>query len=142
MFSDFPPPRQFDFLITLVPVLASVWMYASPGFALFQFLFFSLLGKQALVIPQDAAPRLARVPLATPYRTFNRFDATGTLSDAGRLTTAVRYESRGDVEVIVRGMFREVPEESWHLFAERLAASENLDGTVQSTTADDPLATS
>ena len=139
---DVPSPRQFDHLITFVPALDSVWLDATPGVAPFQFLFVTLRGKQALVIPQDAAPRLARVPLATPYRTFNRFDATGTLSDAGRLTTAVRYESRGDVEVIVRGMFREVPEESWHLFAERLAASENLDGTVQSTTADDPLATS
>ena len=42
----------------------------------------------------------------------------------------------------MRGMFQQVPEESWHLFAERLAASVNLDGTVQSTTAGDPLATS
>jgi len=138
---DLPSPGQFDHLITFVPALDSVWLDATPGVAPFQFLFVTIRGKQALVIPQDAAPRLARVPVAPPYRTYNRLDATGTLSDAGRLTTAVRYESRGDVEVIVRGMFQQVPEDNWHLFAERLAAVGDLEGTVQSTTADDPLAT-
>jgi len=140
--AELPSPAQFNHLITFVPTRDSLWLDATPGVAPFQFLFVTLRGKQALVIPQDAAPRLARVPVAAPYPTFNRLDATGTLTDAGRLTTSIRYESRGDVEVIMRGMFQQVPEESWHLFAERLAASENLDGTVQSTTAGDPLATS
>src|SRR5439155_500015 len=83
---DLPSPGQFDHLITFVPALDSVWLDATPGVAPFQFLFVTIRGKQALVIPQDAAPRLARVPVAPPYRTYHRLDATATPTDAGRLT--------------------------------------------------------
>jgi len=138
---DVPTPAQFDHLITFVPALDSLWLDATPGVAPLGFLLFPLRGKQALVIPQDAAPRLARAPVATPYRTYNLVDATSSLSDPGRLTTSLRYESRGDVEVIVREVFHQVPEDSWHLFAQRLATAGELEGTVQGTTADDPLAT-
>lgn len=138
---DLPSPAQFDHLITFVPALDSLWLDATPNVAPFQFLLFILRGKQALVIPQDGTPRLARAPVATPYRTYGAFEAAGTLSEAGRLTTAVRMESRGDVEVIMRGLFSQLPEDRWQPFAQEIANAGELQGTVQSAAADDPLAT-
>lgn len=138
---DVPSPAQFDHLITFVPALDSLWLDATPNVAPFQFLIFILRGKQALVIPQDATPRLARAPLAAPYHTYSAFEAAGTLSDAGRLTTAMRMESRGDMEVIMRGLISQIPEDRWQLFAQEIAKTGELEGTVQSAAADDPLAT-
>ena len=138
---DVPSPAQFDHLITFVPALDSLWLDATPNVAPFQFLLFILRGKQALVIPQDATPRLARAPLATPYHTYNAVEAAGTLSDAGRLTIAMRMESRGDIEVMMRGVFSQLPEDRWQLFAQEIANAAELEGTVQSAVADDPLAT-
>jgi tetratricopeptide (TPR) repeat protein len=53
----------------------------------------------------------------------------------------VRYESRGDVEVMMREVFHQLPEDNWGYFSQRLAELGELDGTVQGTKADDPLAT-
>lgn len=138
---DLPTPAQFDHLITFVPTPDSVWLDATPGVAPFQFLLVTLRGKQALVIPSDGASRLARTPATAPFRTYSLLETTGQLTDAGHLSASVRYESRGDLEVMVREFFKQVPEDNWRLFAQRIAESGELEGTVQTATADDPLAT-
>lgn len=138
---DLPSPVQFDHLITFVPTRDSMWLDATPGVAPFQFLLFTLRGKQALVIPQDAPPRLARAPVKPPFPTYGLLEANSSLSDAGRLSTSLRYEARGDLEVIVRGFFEQVPQDNWGMFAQRLAETGELEGTATNTTADDPRAT-
>jgi Flp pilus assembly protein TadD/transglutaminase-like putative cysteine protease len=139
---DVPSPQQFDHLITFVQAGAdSLWLDATPGVAPFRFLLFNLRGKQSLVMPEAGGAVLVRTPDNPPFPTYTRIEATGTLSDAGRLNIGVRYETRGDVEVLLREVFRQVPEDSWRTVAQRFAQLSKLTGTVQSTTASDPIAT-
>src|ERR1041385_5475360 len=139
---DLPSPQEFDHLITFVQARGdSLYLDATPGTAPFGFLMAPLRGKQALLMPDSGTPRLARVPAAAPFPTYTLIDAAGALSDLGGVAESVRYESRGDVEVILRELFRQLSEDKWPAFAQRLAVMGDLEGTVSTTTATDPTAT-
>jgi transglutaminase-like putative cysteine protease len=139
---DLPSPEQFDHVITFLQAgKDSLWLDATPGVAPFRLLLFNLRGKQGLLMPDGRSALLARTPAAPPFTTYTRIEASGVLNDAGRVTLGVRYETRGDVEIVLREVFRQVPEDSWKVFGQRFAQMSKLTGTVESTTAGDPLAT-
>lgn len=137
-----PSPLQFDHLITLVELgKDSLWLDATPGVAPFGFLQYNLRGKQGLVIPDGKTAALARTPVAPPFPTFDLVELSGSLDETGRIDAVVRYESRGDLEVLLRGVMRQVPENRWPLVAQQVAKSADFKGSVTGGTATDPIAT-
>lgn len=138
---EVPSPDQFDHVISFLQAgKDSVWLDATPGVAPFRLLLFNLRGKQGLLMPDGGPALLARTPPAPPFNTYTRVDASGVLNDAGRVTLDVRYETRGDVETVLREVFRQVPEDNWKAFSQHFAQMSKLTGTVASTTAGDPRA--
>lgn len=139
---DVPSPEQFDHVITFLQAgTDSLWLDATPGVAPYGLLLFNLRGKQGLLMPDGGPAVLARTPAAPPFTTYTRIDASGVLNDAGRVNLGVRYEARGDVEIVLREVFRQVPEDGWNAFGQRFAQLSQLTGTVQTTTAGNPIAT-
>jgi tetratricopeptide (TPR) repeat protein len=142
---DVPSPSQFDHVITMLPLgKQAVWMDTTTEVAPFRLLSYSLRNKQALVIPpadppSAVAPHLEMTPADTPVPDLEASEITGKINDIGKLEAHVHYEFRGDEELMLRAVFRRVPQTNWQRVAENINAG--LGGDVTNLKVSDPAAT-
>ena len=142
---DIPSPSQFDHVITMLPMgKEEVWMDTTSEVAPFRLLAYTLRGKQALVIPpvnppSSIAPHLENTPADTPMPDYERSDIEGKINDIGKFEGHVHYEFRGDEELLLRSVFRRVPESNWQRVAENL--NSGLGGDISHLIVSDPAAT-
>jgi tetratricopeptide (TPR) repeat protein len=142
---DVPSPSQFDHVITLLPMgKEEVWMDTTSEVAPFRLLAYSLRKKQALVIPpvqppSSVAPHLEETPAETPMpdTEFSKID--GKINEIGKLEAHVHYEFRGDEELLLRSVFRRVPQANWQRVVENVNAG--LGGDITNLKISDPAAT-
>ena len=142
---DVPSPSQFDHVITMLPMGGQeVWMDTTSEVAPFRLLAYPLRKKQALVIPpanlsNAPAPHLEETPADTPMPDTERSEITGKINEIGKLEAHVSYEFRGDEELLLRSVFRRVPQANWQRVAENINAG--LGGDVTNLKVSDPAAT-
>lgn len=142
---DVPSPSQFDHVITMLPMgKQEVWMDTTAEVAPFRLLAYQLRHKQALVIPpldspSSGAPHLEETPADAPMADYERSEIEGKVNDIGKLEAHVRYEFRGDEELLLRSVFRRVPQANWQRVAENINAG--LGGDVTHLIVSDPAAT-
>ena len=142
---DVPSPSQFDHVITMLPMgKQEVWMDTTSEVAPFRLLAYTLRNKQALVIPpanlaSAPAPHLEDTPADTPMPDSERSEIEGKINEIGKLEAHVHYEFRGDEELLLRSVFRRVPESNWQRVAENINAG--LGGDVTHLIVSDPAAT-
>jgi tetratricopeptide (TPR) repeat protein/transglutaminase-like putative cysteine protease len=140
---DVPSPSQFDHVITMLPLgQQEVWMDTTAEVAPFRLLAYTLRKKQALVIPPATSglpPRLQDTPADTPMPDTERSEITGKLNEIGKLEAHVRYEFRGDEELLLRSIFRRVPQSSWQRVADNINVG--LGGDITHLIVSDPAAT-
>jgi len=142
---DVPSPSQFDHVITMLPLgNQEVWMDTTSEVAPFRLLAYTLRHKQALVIPpaslpKGPAPGLQETPADTPMPDTERSEIVGKINEIGKLEAHVSYEFRGDEELLLRSVFRRVPEANWQRVAENINAG--LGGDVTNLKVSDPAAT-
>jgi len=142
---DVPSPSQFDHVITLLPLgKEEVWMDTTAEVAPFRLLAFQLRHKQALVIPpaeltSAPAPHLEETPSDTPMPDTEASEIDGKVNEIGKLEAHVHYQFRGDEELVLRSIFRRVPEANWQRVVENINAS--LGGDVTNLKVSDPAAT-
>jgi tetratricopeptide (TPR) repeat protein len=142
---DVPSPSQFDHVITMLPMgKDEVWMDTTSEVAPFRLLAYTLRHKQALVIPpanvaNAPAPHLEETPADTPMPDSEHADIDGKINDIGKLEAHVQYEFRGDEELLLRSVFRRVPQANWQRVAENINAG--LGGDVTNLKVSDPAAT-
>jgi tetratricopeptide (TPR) repeat protein len=150
---DVPSPSQFDHVITMLPMgqgtnpegkKEEVWMDTTAEVAPFRLLSYSLRKKQALVIPpvdppSNVAPHLEETPGDTPMPDVEASEITGKVNDIGKLEAHVHYEFRGDEELLLRSVFRRVPQANWQRVAENI--NSGLGGDVSNVKVSDPAAT-
>ncbi|HUO14532.1 MAG TPA: DUF3857 domain-containing protein [Verrucomicrobiae bacterium] len=145
---DVPSPAQFDHVITMLPpdnnIHEEVWMDTTAEVAPFRLLAYTLRKKQALVIPpldanSTVAPHLEMTPADTPMPDLEATEVTGKINDIGKLEAHVSYTFRGDEELMLRSVFRRVPESSWQRVVENVNAG--LGGDITNLKVSDPAAT-
>lgn len=142
---DVPSPSQFDHVITMLPMgKQEVWMDTTAEVAPFRLLAYTLRNKQALVIPpanlaNAPAPHLENTPADTPMPDSERSEITGKINEIGKLEAHVSYEFRGDEELLLRSVFRRVPQANWQRVAENINVG--LGGDVSHLMVSDPAAT-
>src|ERR1035437_1332673 len=146
---DVPSPSQFDHVITLLPLgtgdkKEQVWMDTTAEVAPFRLLSYTLRKKQALVIPpaeppSSVAPHLEETPADTPMPDTEVSEITGKINDIGKLEAHVHYEFRGDEELLLRSVFRRVPQANWQRVVENVNAG--LGGDITNLKVSDPAAT-
>jgi tetratricopeptide (TPR) repeat protein len=146
---DVPSPSQFDHVITMLPMVQGgkkeeVWMDTTAEVAPFRLLAFSLRDKQALVIPpaelgSAVAPHLEETPADTPMPDTEMSEIVGKINDIGKLDAHVHYTFRGDEELLLRSVFRRVPQANWQRVVENVNAS--LGGDITNLKISDPAAT-
>jgi tetratricopeptide (TPR) repeat protein len=142
---DVPSPSQFDHVITMLPMgNQEVWMDTTSEVAPFRLLAYTLRKKQALVIPPATlsnapAPHLEETPADTPMPDTEQSEITGKINEIGKLEAHVSYEFRGDEELLLRSVFRRVPQANWQRVAENI--NSGLGGDVTNLKVSDPAAT-
>jgi tetratricopeptide (TPR) repeat protein len=142
---DVPSPSQFDHVITMLPLgKDQVWMDTTSEVAPFRLLAYTLRKKQALVIPpaeltSAAAPHLEDTPADTPMPDTEASQIDGKVNNIGKLEAHVRYEFRGDEELLLRSVFRRVPQANWQRVVENVNAG--LGGEITNLKISDPAAT-
>ena len=142
---DVPSPSQFDHVITLLPMgKEEVWMDTTAEVGPFRLLAYTLRHKQALVIPpmdppSSVAPHLEETPADTPMPDTEFSEITGKINDIGKLEAHVDYSFRGDEELLLRSVFRRVPQANWQRVVENVNAS--LGGDITNLKVSDPAAT-
>jgi len=156
---DVPSPAQFDHVITMLPLglgkngpgrdkddkdREEVWMDTTSEVAPFRLLAFSLRKKQALVIPpadppSSVAPHLEETPADPPMPDTEFSEVDGKINDIGKLEGHVSYQFRGDEELLLRSIFRRVPQSNWQHVVENVNAS--LGGNITHLKVSDPAAT-
>src|ERR1022692_3261673 len=144
---DVPSPSQFDHVITMLPLgkdKEEVWMDTTSEVAPFRLLAYSLRKKQALVIPpaeppSAVAPHLEETPADTPMPDTEFSNIDGKINEIGKLDAHVHYEFRGDEELLLRSVFRRVPQANWQRVVENVNAG--LGGDITNLKISDPAAT-
>jgi tetratricopeptide (TPR) repeat protein/transglutaminase-like putative cysteine protease len=146
---DVPSPSQFDHVITMLPMgqgdhQEEVWMDTTAEVAPFRLLSYQLRKKQALVIPpaeppSAVPPHLEETPADTPMPDTEVSEITGKINDIGKLEAHVHYEFRGDEELLLRSVFRRVPQANWQRVVENVNAG--LGGDITNLKVSDPAAT-
>src|SRR5580704_16079644 len=139
---DVPSPSQFDHVITLLPMAKpdeEVWMDTTSEVAPFRLLAYTLRKKQALVIPASGTPHLEQTPADTPTPDSEIAEVEGKINGIGKLEVHVHYTFRGDEELMLRSIFRRLPEAQWQHVVENVNAG--MGGEVTNLKISDPAAT-
>ncbi len=139
---DVPSPSQFDHVITMLPMTSpneEVWMDTTSEVAPFRLLAYSIRHKQALVIPANGTPHLEVTPADTPTPDSEISDIDGKINNIGKLEAHVHYAFRGDEELLLRSIFRRVPESQWQRVVENV--NSGMGGDVTNLKISDPAKT-
>ena len=139
---DVPSPSQFDHVITMLPMTTpheEVWMDTTSEVAPFRLLAYSLRNKLALVVPASGTPHLEETPSDTPMPDSEISEVDGKINEIGKLEAHVHYTFRGDEELLLRSIFRRVPESQWQRVVENV--NSGMGGDVTNLKISDPAAT-
>ena len=142
---DVPSPSQFDHVITMLPLNEKgkenqeVWMDTTAEVAPFRLLAYSLRDKLALVIPAEGTPHLENTPADTSMPDSEIAEVDGKVNEIGKLDAHVHYTFRGDEELMLRSIFRRVPESQWQRVVENVNAA--IGGEITNLKISDPAAT-
>jgi tetratricopeptide (TPR) repeat protein/transglutaminase-like putative cysteine protease len=111
---DVPSPAQFNHVITVIPSGGSyIWLDTTPEVSPYRLLLTLLRDKDALVIPSNKAPMLMKTPAESPFAQRQEFTVEGELGADGTYTGHIEQNFRGDTEVLLRMMFRQVSQSQW-----------------------------
>jgi hypothetical protein len=126
-----PSPSQFNHVITAVPLGGKlIWMDSTAEVAPVGVLMDSLRDKQALVVANGKPAYLEKTPADSPSQRNIRVQVEGKLSDQGLFTGHIAQTADGDIGVIFRSAFRQVPQSQWKDLLQRVAQSEGYAGEV------------
>jgi tetratricopeptide (TPR) repeat protein/transglutaminase-like putative cysteine protease len=139
---DIPSPSQFDHVITLLPLGGQeIWMDTTTEVAPFRLLSFNIRKKQGLAIPVNGVPHLEETPADPPMPNTQVQTIDGSINELGKLNAKVSYVVRGDTELLMRMIFRRVPNAKWQQLVENINSMGGLDGDITNLKVSDPAAT-
>src|SRR5207302_7412605 len=142
---DVPSPGQFDHVISVVPQSPRsnklVWLDTTTEIAPMGWLVPSLRDKEGLVVIAGKFAPLLKTPADSPFRNSLVFELEGKLDSAGTLEAKVERSDRGDLEVVLRAAFRQVPQTQWKDLVQRLSFMSGFSGAVGTVTGSRPEAT-
>ena len=128
---EVPSPAQFNHVITVVPRSSgNLWLDTTPEVAPYGLLLLNLRNKGALMIPANKPAELVTTPRDTPFPQVQEFSSEGKLDSSGTFTGHVEQHYRGDAEVLMRTVFRQVSESQWKEAVQRFSYALNFGGDV------------
>jgi Tfp pilus assembly protein PilF/transglutaminase-like putative cysteine protease len=144
---DVPSPAQFDHIIGYLPQgkdkdkdKNAVWLDTTAEVAPFGYIVPRLRDKPALVMSGDNSIQLETTPVDSLLPDTEAFKIDGKLSADGTLQAKIEDTTRGDVEVVIRAAFRQVPQPQWKDLVQRISYAMGYEGTVSEISASKPEA--
>jgi tetratricopeptide (TPR) repeat protein len=142
-----PSPLEFDHAINFVRIdNRDIWLDSTMGVAPFGYLLPQLRGKNALVVFTDTAPALRRTPEALLIPTFYSLDIQGSVDADGKIDAKIGFDTRGDLEVLMRAGLLALPPGKMDAVLQAAAAQAKMhsdnDITLSDFKAGDPTDTS
>jgi tetratricopeptide (TPR) repeat protein len=139
---DIPSPSQFNHVITVVPQGDGyLWLDSTAEVGPFGYLLFGLRDKWALVMPEGKPPLLLKTPADPPFPAVISFRIDAKLDESGTLTGKITRTFRGDAEVVMRTLFRRVPQAQWKELTQAVSYSSGFGGDVDNVDASAPEVT-
>lgn len=135
-----PIPGIFNHVITAVPQAEGHYLFldTTPEVAPYGMLIQGLRGRLALTIPAEGDARLVRTPADPPFAIVEKYQMDATIQANGTLDGKASWEDRGDSEVILRGLYRNTPQNQWEELAQQFVGRLGFGGTVSEVTASQP----
>ena len=139
-------PTALEHLVIWVPT-ADAWLDPSLEVAPFRSLPAAYRGNSGLYLgPVEEIHDVqslvwTSIPNDLPFPAVQRVDVNAAIAEDGKLTARVKYNLRGDNELVLRVAFHQTPKERWKEVAGLLALSDGFRGTITNVTASDPMAT-
>jgi cytochrome c-type biogenesis protein CcmH/NrfG len=138
---DLPSPAQFDHVIGYLPGKEALWLDTTSEVAPIGDLVQKLRGKQALVIAGDKSIQLVTTPTDPLLLSSEKFEVDGKLDENGNFEAKIDYTARGgDNEILLRTVFRQVPQPQWKDLVQQISYRLNFAGTVADVNANAPEA--
>lgn len=132
--AEVPSPAFFNHVITTVEMSGRrVWLDSTPGVAPFGYLSPEIRDEKALVVPASGDAALVMTPAVAPYPFSERFEAQGTLDDAGRMTAKMTATYRDDFEILARALARSVAPAEWDRASQYISSITGFGGTTSNT---------
>jgi Flp pilus assembly protein TadD/transglutaminase-like putative cysteine protease len=126
---DVPSPAQFDHVISLIGEESNpTWVDTTTEIAPFAMLSFNIRNKKALLAALDGKSHVIETPADPPFQSKQLISVEGKISDLGKLTGTVKSEYRGDQELGMRVLFRQVPQNKWKDVAEYISYQAGIGG--------------
>ncbi len=136
---DVPSPGQFDHVIGVVPRGDKLlWLDSTAEVSPLGYLVGPLRDKPALLIADDKPAILVTTPADAPFPQREDIKIVGKLSDTDVLNARFERTDRGDAEVLLRAVFRKVPETQWKDLAQGISYASGFGGTVSDVVASSP----
>lgn len=138
-----PAPQSFNHLITRVQVDGKeVWLDSTAEVAPYRMLTAVLRDKPALVIPAAGPAKIERTPAEPPFALFEDMTAKGKLDKDGISDSRITLTYRGDEELFLREVVRQITPAQYDELSQRLANSMGYAGTTSHTEVSRPDDTS
>lgn len=129
--SAVPSPAQFNHVVTVLPEGGQyVWLDTTAEVAPFGLLSQVIRDEQALVIPREGKPFLARTPLNPPSEMSEQVDVKSALAADGTLTGHFALEVNDDSALVLRSAFRALAPIQWQAFVQRVSYGMGYAGDV------------
>ncbi|HEY6374482.1 MAG TPA: DUF3857 domain-containing protein [Edaphobacter sp.] len=126
-----PSPSAFNHLITAVPLEGeTAWLDATAEVAPYRMLMFAIRDKSALAVPESNVARVVRTPATLPFASFQKMDAVGTLDKDGISNSRLVLTLRGDDELTVRTVLRQVAPAQYEQLVQQLSRNMGYGGTT------------
>ena len=136
---EVPSPAQFNHVITVIPSGDKlIWLDTTPEVAPYQLLIQTLRNKQALLIPTGKAALLATTPPNAPFPQDQEISVKGKLGSDGVFTGHIELSYRGDAEVLLRMVFRQVSQSQWKQTMQRISYGVGFGGEVSNVVVSPP----
>ena len=126
-----PSPAAFNHLITRVQLDGKpVWLDTTAEVAPFGMLVAQTRDHEALVIPSSGAAQVERTPARAPFADTMVMESNGTLDVEGVSNSRLTLKFRGDEEVLLRSVIRQVSPAQYDKVAQQLCSSMGYGGTA------------
>lgn len=117
-----PSPAAFNHLITRVTVAGKpVWLDTTSEVAPYQVLLAGIRDHSGLVVPETGPARLEKTPPDLPFKALQTMEANGVISKEGIATSRMVITVRGDDEVYLRAVMRQITPAQYDLLAQKMS---------------------
>ncbi len=126
-----PSPAAFNHLITRVALDGKpVWLGTTSEVAPYRVLLVEIRDHDVLLVPEAGAAKVEKTPAELPFKATQTLEANGSLDDKGISNSTIKIEVRGEMEVYLRAVLRQVTPAQYDQLAQKLSEGLGFGGTA------------